>query len=197
MANPYLATYLNDHLAGSAAAIELLDHLEKEHAGTQIAMLAVGLREDIAADRRELEALMARLGISQSTPRKATAWLAEKATQLKLKLDDPQGGGLRLLETFEALSLGIEGKRLLWRSLKTAAVYNSELQGTDYQGPGTQGRRATPGRRAVPDGRGQGHFRTGKVTPTSICPLIPGPPDRSQGMAIASVSEARQGLMFT
>jgi hypothetical protein len=134
MANPYLATYLNDHLAGSEAALELLDHLEKEHAGTQIAMLAAGLREDIAADRRELESLMARLEIAQSASRKATAWLSEKATQLKLRLDDPQeGGNLRLLEIFEALSLGIEGKRLLWRSLKTAAVYNPELQGTDYQ----------------------------------------------------------------
>jgi hypothetical protein len=134
MANPYLATYLNDHLAGTEAALELLDHLEKEHAGTQIAMLAAGLREDIAADRRELESLMARLEIAQSASRKATAWLSEKATQLKLRLDDPQeGGNLRLLEIFEALSLGIEGKRLLWRSLKTAAVYNPELQGTDYQ----------------------------------------------------------------
>jgi|RhiMetdeSRZDD1v2_1073273.scaffolds.fasta_scaffold609614_2 hypothetical protein len=28
MANKYLATYLNDHLAGSVAAIELLEHLE-------------------------------------------------------------------------------------------------------------------------------------------------------------------------
>jgi hypothetical protein len=133
MDNPHLATYLNDHLAGSEAALELLDHLAKEHAGTQIAMLATGLREDIAADRRELEALMARLGISQGTARKAVGWLSEKATQLKLNLDDPGGGGLRLLEIFEALSLGIEGKRLLWRSLKTAAVYNPELQGTDYQ----------------------------------------------------------------
>lgn len=133
MDNPHLATYLNDHLAGSEAALELLDHLEKEHAGTQIAMLASGLRQDIEADRVELEALMARLGISQSGTRKATAWLSEKAAQLKLRLDDPAKGSLRLLEIFEALSLGIEGKRLLWRSLKTAAVYNPELQGTDYQ----------------------------------------------------------------
>jgi hypothetical protein len=133
MDNPQLATYLNDHLAGSEAAFELLDLLEKEHAGTQIAILASGLREDIAADRRELEALMSRLGIAQGGMKQAAAWLSEKAARLKLRIDDPKGGGLRLLEIFEALSLGIEGKRLLWRSLKTAAVYNPELQGTDYQ----------------------------------------------------------------
>jgi hypothetical protein len=125
MDNPQLATYLNDHLASSEVAFELLDLLEKEHAGTQIAILASGLREDIAADRRELEALMSRLGIAQGG--------VKQAARLRLRIDDPKGGGLRLLEIFEALSLDIEGKRLLWRSLKTAAVYNPELQGTDYQ----------------------------------------------------------------
>jgi hypothetical protein len=133
MANPQLATYLNDHLAGSEMALELLDHLEKEHVGTPIASLAVGLREDIAADRRELESLMARLEVAPSGPRKATAWLAEKATQLKLRLDDPSGGGLRLLEILEALSLGIEGKRLLWRALRTAAESAPRLRGTEYE----------------------------------------------------------------
>jgi hypothetical protein len=124
MDNPQLATYLNDHLAGSEATLELLDYLAKEHAGTQIAMLASGLREDVEADRRALEALMSRLGIAQSPSR--------KTAPLKPNLDDPQSGP-RLLEIFDALSLAIEGKRLLWRSLKTAAVYNPELQGTDYQ----------------------------------------------------------------
>ncbi|WP_435011428.1 hypothetical protein P12x_002739 [Tundrisphaera lichenicola] len=133
MPNEYLATYLNDHLAGSEAALELLDHLDREHSGTPIAMLTAGLREDITADRRELEALMARLGIDQSSTRKATAWLSAKATQLKLKLDDPAGGKLRLLEILDALSVGIEGKRLLWRALKTAAITNADLRGTDYQ----------------------------------------------------------------
>jgi hypothetical protein len=124
MDNPHLAAHLNDHLAGSEATLELLDHLAKEHAGTQIAMLATGLREDVEADQRALEALMSRLGIARNP--------SNKATQLKPRIDDPQGGP-RLLEIFDALSLAIEGKRLLWRSLKTAAVYNPELQGTDYQ----------------------------------------------------------------
>ncbi len=34
MANESLATYLNDHLAGSVVALELLDHLEEDGAGT-------------------------------------------------------------------------------------------------------------------------------------------------------------------
>lgn len=120
MAEQHLATYLNDHLAGSETALELLEHLEQSHAGTPEAALAAELRADILEDRRELEALIARRGAAVSRTRKMAGWLAEKAAQLKLKVDDPAGGPLRRLEVFEAVSLGVEGKRLLWRSLAAA-----------------------------------------------------------------------------
>src|SRR5262245_26657022 len=104
MATKHLATYLNDHLAGSEAALELLEHLEQAHAGTPTAGFAARLRADIVADRGELEALMGRAQAAPSRPRKAAAWLAEKVTELKLRLDDPAGGALRLLEVLEAVS---------------------------------------------------------------------------------------------
>jgi hypothetical protein len=132
MAGKYLATYLNDHLGGSEVALELLEHLERAHAGTPLASFAAELRAEIAADRRELEDLMARLVVAVSRPRKAAAWLSEKLTELKLRLDDPQRGALRRLEILEALSVGIEGKRLLWRALGAAAEGAPELGGTDY-----------------------------------------------------------------
>ena len=69
MAEHYLATYLNDHLAGSEVALELLEHLERVHSGSSVARFAVELRSDIAADRRELEALMGRWGVAVSRPR--------------------------------------------------------------------------------------------------------------------------------
>lgn len=134
MANDNLATYLNDHLAGSVAALELLAYLEEQHAGTPVERLAADLRAGVAADRRELEGLMERLDIVQSRPRKATAWLAEKITQIKLRLDDPTGGALRLLEGLEAVAIGIEGKRALWRALEAAAEDATGLQGLDYEG---------------------------------------------------------------
>jgi hypothetical protein len=132
MAEQHVATYLNDHLAGSVSALELLQHLERAHAGTPVATFATELRTDILADRQELEALMAQLKLAVSRPRKAAMWLAEKVTELKLELDDPAGGALRLLEVCEAVSVGIEGKRLLWRALAAAAEATSRLRTTDY-----------------------------------------------------------------
>ncbi|MGB7923674.1 MAG: hypothetical protein WCF57_10560 [Pyrinomonadaceae bacterium] len=133
MANEHIATYLNDHLAGSVVAIELLEHLEAAHEGTEISSFVVKLRADIEADRRELESLMERLGITQSPARKASAWMAEKITQIKLRLDDPAGGAFRLFEALEAVEIGIEGKRGLWRALQVASENAPGLRGVDYE----------------------------------------------------------------
>ncbi|MGA9769272.1 MAG: hypothetical protein WBV94_09545 [Blastocatellia bacterium] len=133
MANEHLATYLNDHLAGSVVALELMEHLEAAHAGTALESFLSELRADVAEDRRELEALMSRLQVAESRTRKATAWVTEKITEVKLRLDDPAGGALRLMEALEALSLGIEGKRSMWRALATVAEEADRLSVVDYE----------------------------------------------------------------
>jgi hypothetical protein len=146
--NEHLATYLNDHLAGAVAALELLEHLEKRYADTSVGRIVAEVRADVAADRDELEALMGRLEVRESGPRKAAAWLAERLTRLKLRLDDPSGGPLRLLESVEAVSLGIQGKHALWRVLAAVAPGIPALQGLDYerllQSAAAQGDRLEP-----------------------------------------------------
>ncbi len=132
MSKENLAVYLTDHLAGATAAVELLEWLESNHQGTDVGQFARDIRTEVEADRDELRTLMKQLNISESTTRKASAWLGEKATELKLWIDDGGGDELRLFESFEVLSLGIEGKRLLWLSLATAAEKNQKLQGLNY-----------------------------------------------------------------
>jgi hypothetical protein len=133
MADEHIATYLNDHLAGSVVALELLDHLMATHSEADLTAFFRQLRADIAADRDELEGLMQSLNISESRTRKASAWMAEKVTELKLRFDDPEGGPLQLFESLEALSLGIEGKRSLWIALTAAAETTPSLRILDYE----------------------------------------------------------------
>jgi hypothetical protein len=133
MADGHLATYLNDHLAGSVVAVELMENLESAYAGTPVAEFIAKLLADVEADRVELKALMDRLAISESRTRKASAWLTEKFTELKLRLDDSSRGDLRLLESLEALSLGIEGKKALWLALAAAAEVSPRLRIADYE----------------------------------------------------------------
>lgn len=134
MASEYLASYLNDHLSGSVAAIELLEHLQAAYAGSELEHFFAELRNDIEADRQELKRLMDRLKIPQSGTRKAGAWLAGKLAELKMRLDDSAHGPLRLLESLEAVELGINGKLALWRALIAAAEIAAVLRGAlDYQ----------------------------------------------------------------
>ncbi len=133
MAKEHIATYLNDHLAGSVVALELLEQLEAAHAGTPLAEFFSRLGTDISADREELQSIMERLDIHESRPRKASAWLTEKFTEIKLRLDDPTGGDLRLFESLEVLSLGIEGKRSLWLALTAVAKDMPALRPVDYK----------------------------------------------------------------
>jgi hypothetical protein len=132
MSAAHLAVYLHDHRAGAAAAVELLHHLEQAHPDTAIARFAAALRIEVEADVRELEGLMSRLGIAPSLARNAGAWLTAKIAELKLRIDDPAAGALRLLESLETLALGIEGKRALWGALAALTEENAALSATNY-----------------------------------------------------------------
>lgn len=121
MSTEILATYLNDHLAGSVAAIELFDHVGELSKGTERERLFATLKSEVEEDQKVLKELLRGLGGTQSRVRRAAAWLTEKVGEAKLKLDDPGGGELRLLEALETLELGILGKLALWRALGAAA----------------------------------------------------------------------------
>ncbi len=128
-----LATYLNDHLAGSVAAIELLDHLRELSKGTQREKLFTTLQSEIREDQVVLQDLLRSLGEKESRIRKTAAWLAEKLGEVKLKLDDSGNGDLPLLEALESLALGILGKLALWRSLETGRETVPELRRLDFE----------------------------------------------------------------
>jgi hypothetical protein len=127
-----LTTYLNDHLAGSVAAIELLDHLREVSRGTEREKLLAALHSEIEEDQAVLQGLLRELGGKESRVRKAAAWLTEKLGEAKLKLDDPGTGELQLLEALESLGLGILGKLALWRALEVAREQVPELRKTDF-----------------------------------------------------------------
>jgi hypothetical protein len=130
MSKERLAVYLNDHLAGSVVAVEILERLETEAA--DLAPDLRILRTDIERDRDELKTIMDRLAILQSRVRKAGSWIVEQLGEVKFEVDDDSGGPLRRLERLEAVALGIEGKAALWSALKAAAEVTPELRGTDY-----------------------------------------------------------------
>jgi hypothetical protein len=128
--NKALTTYLNDHLAGSVAALELLDHLIQAREGVDPQLLTA-LQGEIREDQQVVERLLQDLGGKASTARKAAAWLAEKLGQAKLRIDEAGGGELRTLEALETLALGIQGKLSLWRSLESVRTSIPQVAALD------------------------------------------------------------------
>jgi sugar phosphate isomerase/epimerase len=128
----HLAVYLNDHLAGATAALQLLDHLQK-HEDPALQQFTAELRQDIAEDRDELMRLLRSAGVAISSVRAGAGWIGGKAAELKLAIDDSTSGGLWTFELLEVLALGIEGKRALWAVLRSLSGAVPALRVADYE----------------------------------------------------------------
>ena len=130
----HLSDYLNDHLAGSVGALELLDRLVATYEGKPLERFFRDLRQDIESDQAQLKELMQKLGVEESTVRKAGAWLAEKLSRPKIDLENGSQDDTGLFLALEALILGITGKRSLWRALHAASRAVPALARVDYTG---------------------------------------------------------------
>jgi hypothetical protein len=127
-----LGVYLNDHLAGSSAGLELAEKLRDNNQGTELGKVMAALHHDIDQDRATLEELMGRLEVEPHRVKQAAGWLVERLSRLRLNPALTGSAELtRLLET-EALSLGIEGKLSMWLALKEASGRDPRLAGTDF-----------------------------------------------------------------
>lgn len=128
----HLSTYLNDHLAGSVAALELIEYLADKFHDSSLEMFFADLHADITADQDVLRDLLNTFDGKESTVRKAGAWLAEKVGRAKFSIEEHDVSGTGLLEALEGLAMGITGKQLLWRALAAASEVMPQLSGLDY-----------------------------------------------------------------
>ena len=133
MSKQHLAIYLKDHLAGSEAGLEILEHIESAHGVGRIADITTRIRGEIEGERKVLARLLAQLDASTSVPRRVAGWMSEKALELKLIADDPGNGALRLFEAVEAIKLGVHGKLGLWKALEANAQQIPVLATVDYE----------------------------------------------------------------
>jgi hypothetical protein len=130
-ASELLGTYLNDHLAGAATGSELAKKLSEENAGGRYGSFLAELATDIEQDRLTLAELMDRLNIERSTVKQAAGWISEKLTRVKFSESVTGSADLKRLLEFETLSLGIEGKQAMWRSLRQVSDRYPELAAAD------------------------------------------------------------------
>jgi hypothetical protein len=117
-----LDSYLNDHLAGSISALELIAHWAEVHKGEALGSFFVETEREIKADQETLRDVMCALGVEESKMRQAGAWAAEKIGRARLIIAGDEPGSLGLVLTLEGLIMGVTGKKLMWRTLAAAKL---------------------------------------------------------------------------
>jgi hypothetical protein len=127
-----LGIYLNDHLAGAIAGLELARRCYASNSGTPLGDFLAELVQEIDADRMELEALMDQVGVTKDRLKQGAAWASEKVGRLKLNGRLTGYSPLSRLIELEGLTLGVEGKASLWKSLKRISDLDTRLATTDF-----------------------------------------------------------------
>ena len=108
-----LATYLRDHLAGADTAIQMVQGLSDAYRGGPEGALFESLYEQFREDRGVVEGILAELGYTSRSAKR----LAGRATGSALRVvAGGAPGDLSLFRTLEALAIGVQGKRCLWRA---------------------------------------------------------------------------------
>ena len=126
-----LGIYLNDHLAGATAALELARRTRAQNKGNDVGRYLEGFVGEVVQDRDALRSVMAAVRVTENPAKRAAGWLAEKVGRLKLNGRLVGYSPLSRLEELEALCLGVEGKLSLWKTLKVAARTEPRLAGVD------------------------------------------------------------------
>ncbi len=126
-----LGIYLNDHLAGATAGLALVRRAHGSNRGSDLGDVLGRLAAEIDRDREELLRVMRLLGVRPSRAKRAGALVAERLGRLKLNGRLTGYSPLSRVLELEGLTLGIQGKRLLWIHLRESAPVARRLEGVD------------------------------------------------------------------
>ena len=129
-----LGIYLNDQLAAGVLWREIARRTARSNrdtpAGEALANVANAITEDVAT----FERIMDRLGVGRSRVKPALAVVAERAGRLKLNGHLVSYSPLSRFEELEVLVMGIEGKKVLWQTLRDCAGLAERLPDVDFDG---------------------------------------------------------------
>lgn len=131
--NDQLGIYLNDHLAGAHAGVEMARQLQDDIQKEPEAEVLGRLGEEIEEDLDTLQGLVDTIASTRHPIKQAAGWVAEKAHRLGVAEARTGSPHLTRLLQAESLSLGVEGKLCLWLALIEAAPSNPHLAAVDLQ----------------------------------------------------------------
>jgi hypothetical protein len=104
-------------MMGVALARKLRSRFEGTERGAFFGQLAADVEDDLDT----LDTIMASLQVRPNVVKHASGWVGEKISRVKLNPWFNGSSRLTVMLEIEVLSLGVEGKLSLWRSLQVIA----------------------------------------------------------------------------
>jgi hypothetical protein len=130
--NTFLRIYLNDQLALGLAWRELARRAARENRGGAAGEALATVARMIAEDVDTFETIMRRLGVRRSSLKTAAAVVAERLARLKLNGRIRSYSPLSRFIELDVLAMGIDGKKLLWTTLRDLAGLGERLPDVDF-----------------------------------------------------------------
>jgi hypothetical protein len=128
----YLSIYLNDQLALGVGWRELARRAQRNNrdneAGAALAEVATGIAEDVDT----FTEIMRRLGVRRNSVKTALACAAERLGRLKPNGKIATYSPLSRFVELEILAMGIEGKKVLWATLRDLAGLRDRFPDIDF-----------------------------------------------------------------
>lgn len=128
----YLSIYLNDQLALGVLWRELAGRAQRNNRdseiGTALAEVATGIAEDVET----FKMIMRRLGVRRNPAKVALAFGAERLGRLKPNGRLTRYSPLSRFVELEILTMGVEGKKVLWTTLRDLAGLAVRLPDVDF-----------------------------------------------------------------
>ena len=127
-----LRIYMNDQLALGLLWREVARRSQRANAGTELGDVLERVATGIAEDVETFQGIMQRLGIPRSGVKAGAAVALERVGRLKLNGRTLTYSPLSRFEELEFLAMGIDGKKLLWSTLRDLAGLGERLPDVDF-----------------------------------------------------------------
>ncbi|MGM0929216.1 MAG: hypothetical protein ACQEXN_05865 [Actinomycetota bacterium] len=128
-----IASYLDYHLLGSAAGVALFDAVRQAWAGTPQEAEFRKLRQEVAAERKELKALHRGFGHGRNKLKRLGAMGGAVISRVNPLNPTRASGGVGTQLELESLLSALRGKQCMWQVLAALAPMDPRLDALRFQ----------------------------------------------------------------
>ncbi len=128
-----LRVYLNDQLALGVLWREVAQRARRNNEGTDAGAILERVSTGITEGVQTFERIMRRLGAAKNPVKTSAALAAERLMRLKLNGRVRGYSPLSRFVELDFLAMGIDGKKLLWTTLRDLAALGTRLPEVDFE----------------------------------------------------------------